>query len=185
MLDVFDGILAARLCGEGSSPTPPEPVLTEKTVTANGTYDASDDGADGYSAVTVSVATETPDDMELYGVINNDHVWNNDSTKLYLILESRAILNRVCLEPNTVVRIPKGCKATLRWDKEGVLINCFNLNADGSQRGFSPYSWSASIEVDRTEEASDFYFSPSGKKSDNSQFSPGEMPTKLIVTYER
>lgn len=55
MLDLFDGILAARFCGEGSSPTPPTPVLIEKTVTANGTYDASDDGADGYSSVDVEV----------------------------------------------------------------------------------------------------------------------------------
>ena len=53
MLDVFDGILAARLCGSGSSP--PEPVLTEKTVTANGTYNAEDDNADGYSSVDVEV----------------------------------------------------------------------------------------------------------------------------------
>lgn len=58
MLDVFDGILAARLCGAGgASPTPPapEPTLITKTVTANGTYNAEDDNADGYSAVTVEV----------------------------------------------------------------------------------------------------------------------------------
>ena len=55
MLDVFDGILAARLCGTGgASPTPPAPVLIEKTVTANGTYNAEDDHADGYSSVTVN-----------------------------------------------------------------------------------------------------------------------------------
>lgn len=55
MLDVFDGILAARLCGTGgASPTPPAPVLIEKTVTANGVYNAEDDHADGYSSVTVN-----------------------------------------------------------------------------------------------------------------------------------
>lgn len=32
-----------------------KPVLIEKTVSANGTYTAADDGADGYSKVTVSV----------------------------------------------------------------------------------------------------------------------------------
>ena len=32
------------------------PVLIEKTVTANDTYDASDDDADGYSSVTVNVS---------------------------------------------------------------------------------------------------------------------------------
>lgn len=57
MIDVFEGLLAARLCGGGASPTPPapEPVLIEKTVTANGTYSAADDDADGYSAVTANV----------------------------------------------------------------------------------------------------------------------------------
>lgn len=33
----------------------PEPVLITKTITANGTYTASDDNADGYSSVTVAV----------------------------------------------------------------------------------------------------------------------------------
>lgn len=32
-----------------------KPVLIEKTVSANGTYNAADDGADGFSKVTVSV----------------------------------------------------------------------------------------------------------------------------------
>ena len=34
--------------------------LIEKTITANGTYDAEDDDADGYSSVTVNVPTGTP-----------------------------------------------------------------------------------------------------------------------------
>lgn len=37
-----------------------EAVLTTKTVTANGTYSAQDDNADGYSSVTVNVPTPTP-----------------------------------------------------------------------------------------------------------------------------
>lgn len=37
-----------------------EAVLTTKTVTANGTYNAQDDSADGYSSVTVNVPTPTP-----------------------------------------------------------------------------------------------------------------------------
>lgn len=37
-----------------------EAVLTTKTVTANGTYNAQDDSADGYSSVTVNVPTHTP-----------------------------------------------------------------------------------------------------------------------------
>lgn len=34
--------------------------LIEKSITANGTYDAEDDNADGYSSVTVAVPTPTP-----------------------------------------------------------------------------------------------------------------------------
>lgn len=55
MINLHDLIIAGKLCGEGSSPAPPEPVLKEKTVTANGTYNAEDDNADGYSSVTAAV----------------------------------------------------------------------------------------------------------------------------------
>ena len=50
MTDLFD-LAAARLMSGGGSPA----VLTEKSVTANGTYSAAADNADGYSAVTVNV----------------------------------------------------------------------------------------------------------------------------------
>lgn len=49
MTDLFD-LAAARLMS-GGSPA----VLTEKSVTANGTYSAASDNADGYSTVTVAV----------------------------------------------------------------------------------------------------------------------------------
>ena len=162
-----------------------KPTTTTKAITTNGIYSAADDNVDGYSSVTVRVAAETPDDMELYGVVNNDHVWNDNVTRKYLILSESERYDRVCLQPNTFVRIPKGTRATLRWDKEGVQINCFNVNPDGSQRDLSPYSWSDSIVVDRTAESTDFYFSPSGKKPDNTDFNVNELPTKLIVTYDR
>lgn len=38
------------------TPSPVQPTLIEKSITANGTYTASDDGADGYSSVTANVA---------------------------------------------------------------------------------------------------------------------------------
>lgn len=63
----MDGILKGRLslrqrlAGHLSimprgSPAP-EPVLIEKTITANGSHAAVDDGADGYSLVTAAVPT--------------------------------------------------------------------------------------------------------------------------------
>lgn len=51
MADLYDLAFARNLAGGDS----PAAVLTEKTITANGTYDPADDGADGYSAVTVAV----------------------------------------------------------------------------------------------------------------------------------
>jgi hypothetical protein len=34
----------------------PEPIIIQKTITENGTYNASSDGADGYSSVSVNVS---------------------------------------------------------------------------------------------------------------------------------
>lgn len=46
---------AIRADGEPVVGTATEKTLTTKTITANGTYDAEDDNADGYSSVTVNV----------------------------------------------------------------------------------------------------------------------------------
>ena len=63
-----------------------EPVLVEKTITTNGSYDAASDNADGYSVVTVNVegggggswqtvfegSVETvDDDGDIFGIIEN------------------------------------------------------------------------------------------------------------------
>lgn len=50
----FDDLKAASFAGSGGSPAP-QPTLITKSVTANGTYSANDDSADGYSQVSVSV----------------------------------------------------------------------------------------------------------------------------------
>lgn len=42
--------------GVNVSVTPPQPTLITKSITANGTYTASSDSADGYSSVTVNVS---------------------------------------------------------------------------------------------------------------------------------
>lgn len=52
-MNFYDILLAKKLGGGGSQPT-----LIEKTITANSTYNASDDNADGYSKVTVNVESE-------------------------------------------------------------------------------------------------------------------------------
>lgn len=49
--------LAGRLSIMPRGSPAPEPVLIEKTITANGAYAAVDDGVDGYSIVTAAVPT--------------------------------------------------------------------------------------------------------------------------------
>lgn len=52
--------LAEMAAAVQSIPTGGGGTLIEKTITANGTYDAEDDDADGYSSVTVNVQSGTP-----------------------------------------------------------------------------------------------------------------------------
>lgn len=46
-------------------------ILVTKTVTENKTYKASDDGASGYSSVTVNVAAPTPETFEVEFIIDS------------------------------------------------------------------------------------------------------------------
>lgn len=50
-MELFSALLGKSLSGGGGS----QPVLISKSISSNGTYDASDDNADGYSSVSVSV----------------------------------------------------------------------------------------------------------------------------------
>lgn len=52
-MNYFDVLWSRRFGAGGGS----APVLIDKNITANGTYNASDDNADGYSAVVVNVDT--------------------------------------------------------------------------------------------------------------------------------
>lgn len=54
-MSFYDILLAKKLSGGGT----PAPVLITKQITANGTYSASDDNADGYSSVVVDVPSDT------------------------------------------------------------------------------------------------------------------------------
>lgn len=56
----FELLMAAKILGKGGgSPTPP--VLVDKTITENGTYNAVDDDADGYKSVVVEVNPTPPE----------------------------------------------------------------------------------------------------------------------------
>lgn len=54
MTDLYDLAFAKALSSGGGSPAP-TPTLITKTITANGSYNAASDNADGYSRVTVNV----------------------------------------------------------------------------------------------------------------------------------
>lgn len=54
MVDLYDLAFAKALSSGGGSPAP-TPTLITKTITANGSYNAASDNADGYSSVTVNV----------------------------------------------------------------------------------------------------------------------------------
>ena len=69
---VYDVVDYANVDVQVSTPSTPvePPVLTIKNITENGTYYASDDGADGYSSVTVNVAGSASGD-NLPAFMNN------------------------------------------------------------------------------------------------------------------
>lgn len=55
MIDLHNALIAGRMIGGNGGSPAPEPVLIEKTITQNGTYNAASDNVDGYSGVTVNV----------------------------------------------------------------------------------------------------------------------------------
>ena len=57
VMDLYNLVVSAKLSKGGSGD---EPVLIDKTITANGTYNASSDSADGYKEVVVNVPSVTP-----------------------------------------------------------------------------------------------------------------------------
>lgn len=73
---------AAQTCPSGNSAT-----LIEKSITENGTYDASDDNADGYSSVTVDIDGSFNDIQTI--IINSD----NEDKKVAIRRSSNGVYN--------------------------------------------------------------------------------------------
>lgn len=103
---------------------PDEVTMVAKSITANGTYDPSDDSADGYSSVTVNVSgggsftflsgTEAPDDTT--GEDGDFYIWYS---KAYIINDSISYINtgyngndnseykiELCFEENQTYQYP-------------------------------------------------------------------------------
>ena len=60
MRDLHDLLIAGRMLGGNGGSPAPEPTLITKSITANGTYNAASDNADGYSSVTVAIPETVP-----------------------------------------------------------------------------------------------------------------------------
>lgn len=80
-MDLFSYFFTKATDG-GGQPSP-QPTLITKQITANGTYAAEDDNADGYSEVTVNVKSGIPIDEDsltplVFG-IDNDGLYFSDT----------------------------------------------------------------------------------------------------------
>lgn len=76
----------------GAGTTPITPTLITKTITENGTYSAEDDGADGYSEVTVNVPTggeEIPFTHVFTAGTATDQYYTPDEDGIYLVVGIR------------------------------------------------------------------------------------------------
>lgn len=76
-MNYADILFAKKLAGGGGSA--PAPTLIEKEITENGTYSAFDDGADGYSEVSVSVASDIAKMTYITDVVSGSaaHIYND------------------------------------------------------------------------------------------------------------
>lgn len=77
-MDLFDIAVGGKLCGGGGGDTP---TLIDKTISANGTYNASDDEADGYKKVVANVPNTYASGDEGKVVSNGALVAQSSTTK--------------------------------------------------------------------------------------------------------
>ena len=119
-----------------SIPTGEDPVLITKTITANGTYNASDDNADGYSGVNVNVSNLFEDYFVSYPYPFNGAILPNNIT---LNLKNATSMRDVLR--NAVPSVAQGSEATVICDNSVTSCQCMlrdcrfetvNMNFDTS-----------------------------------------------------
>lgn len=90
--------IAAGATGDVIVGTKIEPTLGTKTITVNGTYNASSDNLDGYSSVTVDVPsgdTITAANNTGSAITSGNKVWVETESKNFTIVGSPTIVNKV------------------------------------------------------------------------------------------
>lgn len=121
---------AAETCPSGNSAT-----LIEKSITENGTYDASDDNADGYSSVTVNVPftfnkiysyAPTSGAVEILNIDSNDVSVNalNDDGASFTLPIRKLMINQGPVPYSTWVFVPTE-------DFDGIYLNGTKITFTG------------------------------------------------------
>ena len=133
--------------GGGGSAT-----LITKNITANGTYSASDDSADGYSSVTVNVSGGSTETWET--VFDDDVVASNKEISIPSLVELYFHVGetwRVTFDDVEYI-----CEAAWYEDAEVVYIGNINLasgvdDGDGMPFGFYNLGWAGALTGDARE----------------------------------
>ena len=121
----FDILFAKKLAGGGSPP----PVLIEKNITANGTYTASDDSADGYSSVSVDVPNT-------YTQSDNGKVVNNQTLVNQTAYPTEITANNTydtTLYNSVTVNVPQGGVSAAKkdvnfYDYDGTVVASYTAS---------------------------------------------------------
>ena len=136
---------------EGGSPA----VLIEKSITANNTYNAADDNADGYSKVTVNVPSSSPTLIEKSITANGVYNASSDSAdgyskvtvavqpEFYATPASFSLITNI---KDIDVVVPSGVTGIA----QGAFKNCVGLKhisiPDGASIGISAFEGCSSLE---------------------------------------
>ena len=129
-----------------------------------------------------------PDDMEIYGIMNSNWWWHDNNAMDYLVRaedKDNTAPARAAMIAGTIIRVPKGCRAEISCDKSSLQMSCYHLNPDGSGHSVAfPGGWTAQpMVIDNRSGTEDYFLTPHMRKSDDTDFSSSELPTKVIVHY--
>lgn len=193
---VYDVTTIAEVDVQVSTPTTPvePPVLTIKNITENGTYNAEDDGADGYSMVTVNVAGSGSGEGITDGLAR--YIAGDDALTELIPSDFGDIteLKAGAFFRNTSVKTPTVTKITLPNKVTTLGNNCFygntalqEISADGvtSMGSYCFYNCTAlqSLNLENITTVGDYCFSGcAGLKHIDISFiaKKSKMPTYLL-----